>query len=197
ASRGIRAGRAGADGLPRDRRGGWASGVCGGAWFPEQPAARSLTPDRLPGMSTRCLRTASLVHLRALLALEAQFPGDRLSARGFRHHLGNPRADLRLILADGYIAGYHLVLDRRLSRWSRLYSIAVGWSVRGAGLGRQLLADAESRARARGRRGLRLEVRVDNEAAIRLYESAGYARGRRIRRYYDDGKDAWRYGKCF
>ena len=143
--------------------------------------------------STITLRLARDADLPALLALEAQFPGDRLSARQFRHHLGNPRAALRVLEADGLVAGYHLVLNRRLSHRAWLYSIAVAHHARGQGLGGRLLADAEAGAAAAGRRGMRLEVRQDNAAAIALYERAGYRRSAHLRRYYDDGGDGWRY----
>jgi ribosomal-protein-alanine N-acetyltransferase len=151
----------------------------------------------MPPAADPQIRTATPADLPALLALEAQFTTDRMSARAFRHHLQNPRADLRVISLDGHIAGYHMVLGRLLSRWVRLYSIAVGVGVRGAGLGRRLLDDAEHRAMAAGRRGITLEVRQDNVAAIALYESAGYRRLKALRRYYTDGADAWRYAKPF
>lgn len=151
----------------------------------------------MPAVPEPRIRTAVPSDLPALLALEAQFTSDRMSRRAFQHHLQNPRADLRVILVDGRIAGYHMVLSRRFGAGARLYSIAVGWGVRGAGLGRRLLADAEERARAAGRTGMTLEVRQDNTAAIALYESAGWVRVKALRRYYGDGADGWRYGKTF
>jgi ribosomal protein S18 acetylase RimI-like enzyme len=42
---------------------------------------------------------------------------------------------------------------------------------------------------------LRLEVRIDNAAAIGLYERSGYRRGKRLPHYYEDGADGWRYEK--
>lgn len=141
------------------------------------------------------LRTARADDLPGLLALEARFPGDRLSARQFRHHLDNPKARLRVAVKDGGLAGYHLVLLRAGSRWARLYSIAVAPAARGHGLGRRLLQDAEAQARAAGASGLRLEVRQDNAAAVGLYEAAGYARLAALPAYYEDGGDGWRYGR--
>ena len=141
------------------------------------------------------LRTARAADLPDLLALEARFPGDRLSARQFRHHLGNPRARLRVATAAGRVAGYHLVLLRAGSAWARLYSIAVDPARRGQGLGRRLLRDAEAQARVAGARGLRLEVRQDNRAAVALYEAAGYRCLARLPRYYQDGGDGWRYAR--
>lgn len=142
------------------------------------------------------LRAARATDLPALLALEARFPGDRLSARQFRHHLGNPRACLRVAIA-GRLVGYHLVLFRSGSAWGRLYSLAVDEAARGRGLGRRLLADAERQAWAAGCRGLRLEVRQDNVAAVALYEAAGYRRQAALPAYYQDGGAGWRYQKAW
>ena len=141
------------------------------------------------------LRDARPDDLPALLALEATFPGDRLSARQFRHHLANPRARLRVAVAGGRLLGYHLLLLRQGSAWARLYSIAVDPAARGQGLGRRLLADAERQAAAAGRTGLRLEVRQDNRAACALYEAAGFRRLAALPAYYDDGAPGWRYAR--
>lgn len=142
------------------------------------------------------LRPARPADLPALLALESGFPGDRLSARQFRRHLANPRARLRVAVAEGRVMGYALVLLRAGSGWARLYSIAVDPAARGQGLGRRLLADAERQARAAGRGGLRLEVRQDNAAAVALYEAAGYRRLAALPGYYADGAAGWRYTRA-
>jgi ribosomal protein S18 acetylase RimI-like enzyme len=39
-------------------------------------------------------------------------------------------------------------------------------------------------------------VRADNAAALRLYERGGYRRIARLRAYYEDGADGWRYEKA-
>lgn len=145
--------------------------------------------------SRRMLRDARPSDLPALLALEAQFPGDRLSARQFRHHLANPAATLRVLVADQRLAGYHLVLTRRGTRQARLYSIAVDAAFRGRGFGAKLLRDAERCARRAGRGALRLEVRAGNRTAIALYEGAGYRRIGSYPGYYDDGAEAIRFEK--
>ena len=138
-------------------------------------------------------RAATAADLPALLALEAEFPGDRLSPRQFRYHLASPRALLRVLEdADGSVPGYGLVLLRGDSRDARLYSLAVAAAARGRGLGRCLLQDLETQARGHGANALRLEVRIDNRAALQLYESAGYRVFGRRPGYYQDGADALR-----
>jgi ribosomal-protein-alanine acetyltransferase len=150
-------------------------------------------PTRTANPSAPRLRAARAGDLPALLALEARFSSDRLSARQFRHHLRNPRARLRVALIGGVPAGYALLLLRAGSRVARLYSIAVDPALRGRGLGARLLADAERAARNAGADELRLEVRTDNAAAIGLYERHGYRRFARREGYYEDGAPAFRY----
>jgi [ribosomal protein S18]-alanine N-acetyltransferase len=140
-------------------------------------------------------RTAIADDLPALLTLEAQFPGDRLSARQFRRHLGNPRACLRVLLAAGAIGGYALLLVRAGSEVARLYSIAIDPAMRGRGAGAALLSDAERQALRAGRARMRLEVRADNAAAIGLYTRAGYRQFATLDDYYEDGATALRFEK--
>ncbi|MEQ9244422.1 MAG: ribosomal-protein-alanine acetyltransferase, partial [Nitratireductor sp.] len=49
---------------------------------------------------------------------------------------------------------------------------------------------------ARGLRSMRLEVRADNEPAIRLYEKTGYRSFAQYENYYHDGMSALRYQKA-
>lgn len=142
------------------------------------------------------LRPARRADLPALLALEQRaFRGDRLSARQFRHHLGNPAAWFAVAGPPGAPLGMALVFFRRGSTVARLYSIVVAPAARGRGLGLRLLRAAEAAARQRGCRELRLEVRADNAAALGLYAGAGYRRLARLPRYYEDGGDGWRHAR--
>jgi ribosomal-protein-alanine N-acetyltransferase len=165
------------------------------AGAPLPPLPMPPMPTRPPAANPATLRAARRADLPALLALEARFPGDRLSPRQFRHHLRNPRARLRVLLQDGTLAGYVLLLLRAGSDKARLYSIAVDPARRGQGLGARLLDDAERQARRAGAAELRLEVRIDNAAAVGLYEARGYRRFGRHEAYYEDGAPAWRYAR--
>src|SRR5690606_24919604 len=67
---------------------------------------------------------------------------------------------------------------------------------RGAGIARQLMVEGEKVTEDSGRVFLRLEVSVDNSAAIKLYESMGYQPFGIYRNYYEDNNDALRMQKC-
>lgn len=145
-------------------------------------------PDRI--------RAAIRTDLDALVALEERvFASDRISRRQFRHHIDNRRAVLLVCAQGDTLLGNSLLLLRRGSHVARLYSLVAAPDARGSGVGQSLLAADEQIARQRGCHLLRLEVRVDNSAAIALYERSGYHRFGRRADYYADGADAWRYQK--
>lgn len=140
-------------------------------------------------------RYARLDDLAALQALEAEFPGDRLSRRALLRAIHSPRARFRVALAGEVLLGNALVLLRRDSAAARLYSLIVAATGRGRGLGGQLLDDAAIQARRADCDELRLEVRADNVAAIRLYQRAGFVEFGRRPGYYADGAEAVRMRK--
>lgn len=146
---------------------------------------------------SRPVRAATPADLDALVALELHaFSGDRMSRTQYRRHVASPGAAVLVADAPGEgVLGSALVFFRRGTTLARLYSIATAPAARGRGIGASLLAAAEQAARDRGCRALRLEVRVDNTAAITLYERAGYRPIGRYAGYYEDGADAWRYEK--
>lgn len=144
-------------------------------------------------------RPAEPRDLDGLVALEhVAFASDRLDRRALRHAIRS-RSILALVVEaeHGEIAAYALVETRRGSAIGRLSSIAVSPAAAGRGVGRALLRDAETAAAGAGCRRLRLEVRADNAAAIRLYEREGYALLGREPDYYEDGETAIRFGKAF
>lgn len=143
------------------------------------------------------VRPARAGDLDAIDALERRaFDADRLSRRSLRRWLnGDHRAFLVADAGDEGLAGYILVILHRGTRLARLYSIAVDDRFRGRGVGRALILAGEQAAREAGRIDMRLEVRQDNEGAIRLYENLGYVRFGEYEDYYEDHEDAYRYQK--
>jgi putative acetyltransferase len=69
---------------------------------------------------------------------------------------------------------------------AELKRMFVSPSARGSGLGIALLEAIESAARSRGIRTLRLETGLPQEAALALYERAGYVRIPSFGEYVDD-----------
>ncbi len=75
---------------------------------------------------------------------------------------------------------------------AQVMTIAVAPDRQGRGTGRLLLDALVAEARMLGARSVLLEVRVDNDAALRLYEAAGFVRlGLRKRYYQPEDVDAW------
>ena len=77
-----------------------------------------------------------------------------------------------------------------------ILDVAVDVAARGRGHGATLLRELTMRAVERGARQAFLEVRATNQAAIRLYERAGFSRVGERRGYYADGEDAWLFGRA-
>lgn len=146
---------------------------------------------------TLLIRWAQLGDLSGLVSLEnACFTTDKLSRRRFRHWLGEGSRALLVAEMQTRLAGYVLVIHHRGTRLARIYSLAVAPALRGQGIAKALIEAAEQAARDDGRLYLRLEVSVDNVAAIRCYEALGYQQFGLYRDYYQDHKDALRYQKC-
>jgi [ribosomal protein S18]-alanine N-acetyltransferase len=85
------------------------------------------------------------------------------------------------------LVGY-LIISRYVDAW-HVMNIAVAPEFRRQGIARRLMERLFEVTARDARRGYTLEVRVSNEAAIRLYEELGF-RARGIRRgYYTDNRE--------
>jgi ribosomal protein S18 acetylase RimI-like enzyme len=137
------------------------------------------------------IRDASLSDIPAMDRIEhASFPGNWLSVRSMRRFIREGRALCLVAERDGAVAGDAFVVLRRDSLMARLYSIAVDPALRNAGIGSALLAESERRAVKAGKTSMRLEVREDNNAAIRRYLATGYTVIGRKPGFYEDGAAA-------
>ncbi|MET1113536.1 MAG: peptidase C39 family protein [Comamonas sp.] len=128
---------------------------------------------------------------RALDQLErSAFEGDTISARSWQRLLASPSARVLVCRSHDQLAGACVVLRRKGSSVARLYSIAVAPAARGSGIAAALLSAALGDARQAGCAVLRLESRLDNPAAHRLFERHGFTLSGRKPGYYEDGEDA-------
>lgn len=153
-------------------------------------------PFAATGTRTHMIRAATLEDLDALIALEEDcFDTDRLSRRQFRYMLTRAKAATLVYEEDGTILGYAMVSFSRGTSSARLYSIAVDPAARGRRIGRELVGAAEDAARERDYAYLRLEVRRDNPASVRLFRGLGYKQFGEYDEYYEDRMDALRFEK--
>ncbi len=169
---------------------------------PAQSSVSGVSAAAMPAAPPH-IRPARPADVDALVALETQcFPGDRLSRRQFRYMLSRAQAALLVAsdadpsaVASAPLLGYALVLFNRATSVARLYSLAVAASARRRGVGRALVAAAERATWDAERAYLRLEIRCDNLASQRLFQSLGYRRFGILSDYYDDHMGALRYEK--
>ncbi len=112
---------------------------------------------------------------------EGYFVPIRVDAAGlaaFARVDGVDLAASRLAVRDGVPVAGALVARRGWT--ARLAGMSVVPEARGQGVGRALVARLLEEARARGERAMELEVIESNASAVRLYESAGFRRRRRL-----------------
>ena len=157
------------------------------------------------------LRVAELRDLASLQHIEQTcFTTDRLSKSRFKFYIDAQHAEL--IVAEraptnsdsnvdkkaqgvNSIVGYGLLLLRRGTQLTRLYSVAVLPEARGLGVAEKLINSLGERALLRGKRFMRLEVAVGNAGAIALYKKLGFSQFGMYTDYYDDHTDALRMQK--
>lgn len=99
--------------------------------------------------------------------------------------------DTFLVVEDaGVIVGYVIGL---LKKWgeAHIISLAVHPNYRRRGAAMFLMKTLLVKFRMKGVKSVRLEVRVSNTPAIRLYEKLGFKVAGFIRNYYPDGEDAY------
>jgi len=143
------------------------------------------------------LRRAGPSDIEAIARLEAACFGEQdgvFSRRQLRALLNNPNA-FWLIDDRGLAMACWLKAANGKSRWARMYSLAVHPSIRGTGVGRQLVAAGMVWMKQQGLLVCRAEVKKDNHTARRLYASFGFTEGEYLRNYYANGADGLRLRK--
>jgi ribosomal protein S18 acetylase RimI-like enzyme len=108
-------------------------------------------------------------------------PGRRALESYFRGVLLVPERELLIARLDGIVVGSAQLVRPPRNNEAQAFAATLMHSfiapyARGHGLGRTLLRRVEEGARALGYHVLNLDVRETQTAAIRLYESMGYAR---------------------
>ncbi len=92
----------------------------------------------------------------------------------------------------GVVVGRLSVHKNTLRQRGYIAMLAVDSQHRGQRIGRQLVARVLASMRAAGAAEVVLEAEASNLPALRLYESLGFLRDKRLVRYYLSFSDAWR-----
>ncbi|WP_033069874.1 peptidase C39 family protein [Thalassospira australica] len=141
-------------------------------------------------------RQAQPGDLDALCNIESRsFEDDQLSRRAIRRFVGSNTARLTVAETNAGVIGYALVIFRRNVALARLYSMAVLPDMRGQGVGRALINQAEEQSLDFGAPILRLEVSQKNARAIKIFQGVGYREFALYPDYYPDHTDALRMEK--
>lgn len=119
--------------------------------------------------------------------------GERFNSRRVRYLLGTHRAIVRVAEIDGQVVGWVVgMIGGKPERWGRIYALAVHPDVRGRKLGARLLKDMIGLLQSHHAGRIFLEVRADNNAAIKLYERAGFVPCQTLPNYYGHSLPALR-----
>jgi ribosomal protein S18 acetylase RimI-like enzyme len=151
------------------------------------------------------IRRARIEDVPALIAIEkaafdpATYGGLLLNAQSFRRHI---RGRNFVLVAtqntpEAPVAGYALGFVKAGSPYVRFVSLAVLPEHGGRGAGWRLFEGIERAAKDNGYRGVRLEIREDNDRLLARYHRAGYREFARVPDYYSDGAAAIRMIKDF
>ena len=142
------------------------------------------------------IREALLDDLESLVELEElSFEHDRFHRRQLRYLLTKAQGKILVYDEAGQVSGALILSWRKSSSVARITSVAVRPEYRSRRIGAVLVSQAENLARARGLKKINLEVRLDNNKAIRFYESCGYTRVGLQPDYYGDGMAGISYRK--
>jgi len=142
---------------------------------------------------------SSLEDLEAIHKLERECFGRDAYSKRFIKALLTDLSAIALKAVDDYgrILGSVIGRMEKISGKivGRIYTVDVEPEHRRRGVGRMLLRRLEEEFRRIGCEKVVLEVAVDNEPAIKLYESLGYRFTSRLKNYYGFGRDAYRAEK--
>jgi [ribosomal protein S18]-alanine N-acetyltransferase len=125
----------------------------------------------------------------AALVIEQELFPDAWSVETFWAELARVPETRHYLVADddGAVVGYAGLMT--VGRQADVQTVAVASDQQGHGYGATLLGAIVDEATARGCTEVLLEVRVDNDSALHLYEKAGFERISVRRGYYPGGVD--------
>lgn len=150
-----------------------------------------------PPPSSGTIRQATRGDLLDVFRIETQAFDQPWPYSAFERRVGNPGflVSEAAVPADASdrIRGYVVAdtIPNHQRPLGHVKDIAVRPTARGEGVGQALLERALAVLGAQGARSVKLEVRESNDAALGLYEKAGFEYLRTLPQYYTDGEDAY------
>lgn len=153
---------------------------------------RAIKPDQLRPFKG-ALRPIVLSELDELWQLDLRcfVDGEAYERETFRYLLSSPNTIARQIRSEHDEMTAFIVAVIEMDGVGHITTIGVAPEFQRRGLARILMRDMERTLQNRGITTVRLEVRVQNTAAIRLYEQLGYVVVQRMGRYYSSGADGY------
>lgn len=135
-------------------------------------------------MSKPLIKRAKITHIHQVHKIEVESFKRPWSFASFIFEIKNPFSFFYVIEKDKKIIGYFILWD--MGEEFHLANIAVKKEERGKGYGRMMLDKILEMAKKENKKRIRLEVRVSNERAIKIYEKFGFKKTRIIKNYYGD-----------
>ncbi len=161
-------------------------------WFNKYTASKKgLGNPQVDTPAGTVIRKATREDLPDILRIEtASFDFfDRFPVTLFLYYLQKFRDGFFVVLdIKGSIVGYTILAAT--NRFAYILSIAIHPINRNQGFAKELIRFLESRCRENSIPKLRLDVRIDNQAAIELYKKLGLTEVKIKKNFYGNGIDA-------
>lgn len=144
-------------------------------------------------MPKTLIRSATTADFLDLLDIDQEsFPeGIAYDAGELAYFMSRRGADTLVLEHDGDIAAFLIADTRTNQRAATIVTLDVRPPFRRLGYASRLLQESEQILKERGVREYRLQVDVNNAAAIAFYRKYGFERVRTLRQYYSNGHDAY------
>lgn len=139
------------------------------------------------------IRTATCADIPQILAIqEESFADGHICARQWRYLMTKAKGRVLVAQDDNTLLGYLVLLAPKHSKSCRVYTIAVAYSQRRAGVGSQLIEQAKRAALAFQKTRLHLEMRTSSRSLSAFYQHLNFRRLQTLTNYYGAGKDGVR-----
>ena len=133
------------------------------------------------------IRNMEIDDIEAVIEMDTAIFPDPWSETGLFTYLIREDTVFLTAWADNALAGY--CGAQTAADEADIITVAVSETMRGKGLGKQLLSELIGKVQEKGAENIYLEVRVGNEPAKALYRSAGFTENGIRKNYYSDPKE--------